>query len=196
MAQSPPQRPNRAGLGGSTAFRGSVLVVVAIVVGVLLMHKGGGGVVAAPAGDRLAATTTTSTVPGGGAPSTTLTSATTPPAGVKVIAANGATVKGLAAKTKATLASAGYTNVSAVSTTSPVTSSLIYFVPGADADARAVAKAAGFSVDRVAALPPAAQVPVSPITGARVIVLLGPDAPGASTATTLATAATTTTVKK
>jgi hypothetical protein len=78
-----------------------------------------------------------------------------------------------------------------------VTSSLIYYVPGADADARAVAKAVGFSVDRVAALPPASQIPVTPITGARVILLLGPDAPGASSApTTLATQATTTTVKK
>jgi hypothetical protein len=96
------------------------------------------------------------------------------------------------------LATVGYTNCSAVSTTSPVTSSLIYYVPGADADARAVAKAAGFSVDRVAPLPAATAVPVSPITGARVILLLGPDAPGAAatTGTTLATQATTTTVKK
>jgi hypothetical protein len=124
---------------------------------------------------------------------------TLPPAAVKVIAANGTTVKGLAAKTKTALAAAGFTNVSALSTSSPVPSSLIYFVPGADADAKAVAKAAGFSDARVAPLPAAAQVPVSPIAGARVIVLLGPDAPGAATtatATTLAPAATTTTAKK
>jgi hypothetical protein len=172
------------------------LVVVAIVVGVFLMNKGGGGSVAPPASDRLAPTTTTSTAPTAATPST-VASATLPPASVKVIAANGTTVKGLAAKTKATLAGAGFTNVAALSTTTPVPSSIVYFVAGADADAKAVAKAAGFSEARVAPLP--AQVPVSPITGARVIVLLGPDAPGAATPgtpTTLAAQATTTTVKK
>jgi hypothetical protein len=174
-----------------------VLVVVAIVVGIFLMNKGGGGAVVASAGDRLPATTTTTSLPPGAVTQTTQTSATLPPASVRIVAANGTTVKGLAAKTKTTLAAAGYTNVAALSTSTPVTSSLIYYVPGADADARAVAKAVGFSVDRVAALPPASQIPVTPITGARVILLLGPDAPGASSApTTLATQATTTTVKK
>ena len=197
MAQSSPQRPNRAGLGGSTAFRGSILVVVALAVGILLMVKGGGGTVAAGPGDQLVATTTTSSIPAGAGPSSTVATTALPPSAVKVIVANGSSVKGLAAKTKTTLAGAGYTNVTATDTTAgaKVTSSLVYFAAGADADAKAVARAAGFSTDRVAPLP-AGQVPVSPIGDARVIVLLGPDAPGAGTATTLAAQATTTTVKK
>jgi hypothetical protein len=177
--------------------------VGAIVVGIFLMVKGGGGSAATPAGDQIAATTTTTSPPAGSAPTSTVSSATLPPAQVKIVAANGSSVKGLAGKTKTQLAAAGYTNVVATDTntgSAPVTSSLIYYIPGAEADAKAVARAAGFSADRVAQLPAATtQVPVSGIAGARVVMLLGPDSPAAGTpasTTTVPRQVTTTTAAK
>ncbi len=204
MAQTQRPRRNNAGVGGSTAVRGGVLVVGAIVVGIFLMVKGGGGTAAAPPGDQIG-TTTTSTPAATTTPSSSTPSATLAPAQVKIIAANGSTVKGLAGKTKTQLAAAGYTNVTATDTTpgsSPVTTSVIYFVAGAEADAKAVARAAGFSADRVTQLPTGAQIPVASVAGARVIMILGPDSPAAAgsptapTSTTAPRQATTTTVKK
>jgi hypothetical protein len=159
-----------------------IVVVVALVVGVLLIVKGGGGgsVVADP-GDAIDATTTTA-AGGGVATSTTqkaTTSTVTPPAQLKVIAANGSDIKGLAAKTKTQLAGAGYTAVTATDATTKASTSIVYFAAGFEADAKAVAAVLGMPPARLGDMP--ALVPVASGGHAKDVIILGPAAPTADT---------------
>jgi hypothetical protein len=159
-----------------------IVVVVALVVGVLLIVKGGGGgsVVADP-GDSIDATTTTA-AGGGGATSTTqkaTTSTVTPPAQLKVIAAKGSKIKGLAGRTKTQLQGAGYTSVVATDATTEASTSIVYFAAGFEADAKAVAAVLGMPPARLGDMP--AQVPVASVGDAKVVIILGPDAPNAVT---------------
>jgi hypothetical protein len=190
MSQASPSRGNRAAPSGSTATRGMIVVVVALVVGVLLIVKGGGGSVVADQGDAIDATTTT-VAGAGGATSTTqkaTTSTVTPPAQLKVIAANGSQIKGLAARTKTQLGNAGYTSVVATDATTQASTSIVYFAAGFEADAKAVAAVLGMPPARLGDMP--AQVPVASVGDAKVVIILGPDAPNAvapgATATTAA----------
>jgi hypothetical protein len=157
-----------------------IVVVVALVVGVLLIVKGGGGAsVVSDSADAIDATTTTA-AGGGGATSTTqkaTTSTVTPPAQLKVIAANGSDIQHLAAKTKTQLAGAGYTAVTATDASSKASTSIVYFAAGFEADAKAVAAVLGMPPARLGPMP--AQVPVASVGDAKVVIILGPDAPNA-----------------
>lgn len=189
MSQATSPRGNRNAPSGTTATRGVVLVLFALIVGILLIVKGGGGaeVVSNP-NDAIDVTTTTRR----GSSTTvkdTTTNTVTPPAQLKIIVANGSGERGLAAKTKDQLAFVGYTGATATDTTkgSSVTTSVVYFAAGLEADAVVVASVIGMPAARVAAMPDPTTVPVSPIGDAQVVMILGPDAPNAAANAALTT---------
>lgn len=178
--------------GPNPALRGVILVVVGVVLGAILLAKGGG---VGFDSDR-----TDVAIGGGSERSTTTTEATTttvaerPPATVKVVVANGSGKSGLAGKTGQFLATSGYTTSSATDALQPAAQTIVYFAPGFEANARAVAQLLGLSADRVQALP--GQVAKEQAADTGMVVLLGQDVPavvaGSTTTTTVAGATTTT----
>jgi hypothetical protein len=186
MTQSSPRGRRQPAPATTTATRGVIVVVVAAFIGFILLLKGGGGAAeGAPTADlpKVTAPPTTATPTTAAPPATAV-----PAAQLKVVVGNGTQTKGLAAKTKTTLNGKGYAAVTTTDT-QPVTTSQVYFVQGAEGDAKAVAAAVGLPAARVAPMP--SQPPVT-LGANKVVVLLGPDAPGA----TPAAAATTTTTAK
>jgi hypothetical protein len=154
---------------------GIVLIAVAVLIGVVLLAKGFSQEeslvsTATPEDDRT--TTTTVDESGGLVEETTTTTATAnPPASVTVLVANGSGKTGVAGTNADKLETAGYTNVD--TTNAPTTTkSMVYFAPGAQADAQAVATVLGLDASAVAALPAAPPVPPA---GATVLVVVGSD---------------------
>jgi hypothetical protein len=152
--------------------RGAALIVVAIVVGLVLLRNGidTGEVVASNGGTSK---TTTTTVKGGG--TTTTTVALKPPAEVKVLVANGSTVNGAAKRVADALKAKGYTTLppASVPKGKEVATTTVYFQPGFQREAAAVAAALGAPpLPAVAPMP--ATPPVAPST-CNVLVILGPD---------------------
>ncbi|HPB44515.1 MAG TPA: LytR C-terminal domain-containing protein [Microthrixaceae bacterium] len=184
MATQQRRRPARAPQTPQNSTQlGVILVVVAVVVALLLFTVGGGSdssdddLTAADQVQQGATTTSTPEVE---------TVTTTPPAALKLVVANGSSVKGRAGATAERFNGLGYA-ASAVDGTSTATT-VIYYVEGMEADGVAVAGVMGFGPDRTA-LMPAAQPLQTPDPAAQVIVLIGPDfdpgtaAWGAATAT-------------
>ena len=203
---------------GGAGARGLLLLAVALLIGVVLLNatdadppgatvsaqgdsdSGDAGDNGDEGGDEGAAETTT-TVP----PTTTLPARA--PAEVKVIVANASEVKGAAGGGRTVLANAKY-NVLAPANAAAAPASSVYFVPGYDRDAAAVAAALQLPANLVKPMP--APLPFD-TKGANVAVVLGADhaakfgtaaattttaAAGATTTTTAAAAATTSTTKK
>ena len=178
---------------GGAAGRGIVLLAVALLIGILLLNAtdaeppgtrvtteppgaagDDGGDAADGAGDGGAAASTT-------LPPTTL--APRAPREVKVIVVNASGVKGAAGKASDMLKPPGY-NVLAPTNASN-SESAVYFTPGYDADAAAVAAVLGFPAPTVKPLPTPPPIPDS--KGAHVVVMVGRDQGsrfGASPATT------------
>jgi hypothetical protein len=169
---------------GSTA-RGVVLLVIALGLGILLLQST----------DRSPTLTTTqsaapTTVTPTTAPAPAVTTSTLPPARdpktVKVLAANGSVVNGLALKTKEKLQAAGYDALSPVTANLKVTATQIYYAPGYQSEGLAVAAVLGVPATVVQPVP--AKVPVANPVGANVLVLAGPDLAqslGSTTTTTI-----------
>lgn len=188
MPESTSSRGKASAPPTTMAVRGVVLVLFALFVGILLVAKGGGGAENLDPNAGIDVTTTTkagATTTTGGATTDTVT----PPPQLKIIVANGSGERGLAKKTKDQLAFVGYSGATATDTTkgSTVNTSVVYFAPGLEGDAVAVAGIIGMPAARVAALPDPTTVPVSPIGDAKVIVILGPDAPNAAANAALTT---------
>ena len=184
MSQS--TRGQRPAPATTTATRGVILVLVAFAVGFMLLWKGGGGNGEGAAENDLPGTTT----PAAETPDTTATPPATavPPAQLVVMVANGSSIRGLAGSTADQLKAAGYANTTATDATQNVTSTLVYFVEGFEGDAQAVSTTMGLPAERgVQAMPGAP--PVASLGEAKVLVVLGPDAPGAGGAATTTTAA-------
>jgi hypothetical protein len=171
--------------GGPTATRGIVIIAVAVVLGLVLLARGGHGSLI----DRAASHGNTSTTVEASTPTVpieTTTSAPPPtnaPASVKVAIFNGTggALPNAAGDSQRKLTPAGYSNVTIADTTATQTSA-IYYAPGAQGDADAIAKALGMSVtpkpsSSAASLPGGS-------TGAQVIVIIGADAAGGATSTT------------
>ncbi|MDP9070329.1 MAG: LytR C-terminal domain-containing protein [Actinomycetota bacterium] len=157
---------------GVAAGRAAALLAVAVVLGVVLLNAADD----VPrqrlsAGDapettvRRAVTTTT-------APTTTTTSPARQPKDVKVISANGTTVRGAAGKVRDMLQEAGY-NVLAPGDAKRADASAVYFTPGYDREAVAVAEVLGLPTSAVKPLPSPA--PVTDLRGANVAVVVGPE---------------------
>lgn len=178
--------------------RGAALVVVAVLIGLFLLREGL---------DTSEAVTTNSSDKGSdssessdssdstdeGDASTTTTVATREPADVPTIVLNDSGVAGAAGSYSDALAAAGYqmTNPDGANADAEgdAATTIVYFAPGFDADAAAVAAVIGLP-DTVTptALP---TTPPGPIAGASVVVVLGTDLasvppPAASTTSTTA----------
>lgn len=193
-----PQRPSAP--APNPASRGLILVAIAVVLGAILLIKGG-GIGFDPSGEELTIDT------GGDTPAAESTTTTTeaapstsvPPASLKVVALNGAGINGYAASAQQYLSVAGYTSTTAATAATQATTTTVYYAPGFEADAFAVAELLGLDAAAVQPLPEgtqlardAADVPAD----ANVVVVLGPDvqnlleSSGATTTTTVAGAAT------
>lgn len=155
---------------------GIILVVVAIVLGVILLVKGGGvgfdddskNVVIGKDDNQQAEETTTTTAP------QSVTSV--PAAELKIAVLNAAGKAGFARLGSNFLSVAGYPSVTAGNAAGQEPTSAVYFAPGFEADAEAVA--AVLSIGEVS------EVPTTPLgktaddvpEGTAVVVVLGPDA--------------------
>jgi len=152
-----------------------IMVVVAVAIGVILLVNGGAvGFdqddtsvdIGSDSGDGATTEETTTTTE---APPSTVA-----PASVVVVAANGANVSGLAGRTTDVLAALGYSNTQAKDATADAAVTAIYFAPGFDANAAAIAQSLGFPTTAVQALP-AQPVATDQPADAGVVVLLGAD---------------------
>jgi hypothetical protein len=197
-----PQRP--ASPAPNPASRGVILVAVAVVLGVILLIKGGG------VGFDTAETDLTIE---SGEEQTTIDEVTTTteaeasptsvaPAALKVVALNGAGINGYAGAAQQFLSVAGYTDTSAATAATQTATTIVYYAPGFDADAAAIASLFGLELSAVQPLPEgtslardAAEFPAD----TNVAVWLGPDVQntvegaGGGTTTTIAGATATTT---
>jgi len=171
-----PRPPRQAPPGPNPASRGLILVVVAVLLGAILLFKGGG------IGSQTDATDVEIGTGGGGettettAPEVTTPSSSVAPAALQVVVLNAAGENGFAAKGAAFLNLAGYPNVGAETAAAPAASTAVYFAPGYEGDAQAIAGL--LSVGTVQPMPdPAtmgkAAADVPPTTN--VVVVLGPD---------------------
>ena len=183
---------------GMAAGRGALLLGVAVVLGIVLLNAVDDTPSArVSTGDDRSTTTvapeeTTTTQ----AATTTTTVAARAPKDVKVLATNGTDVKGAARKATDVLRAAGY-NVLAPVDARRADATSVYFAPGYEREAQAVASALALSPASVKALP--TPPPVADLRGANVLVVVGPDVAGrlvgagtATTTTTRAVAPTTT----
>ncbi|MGQ0832618.1 MAG: LytR C-terminal domain-containing protein [Microthrixaceae bacterium] len=167
--------------------RGAALVVIAVVIGLLLLRNGldTSEVVTASKGNSSGKTN------GSGSDKSTTTT-TTPlraPAKVTVVVLNGTSVGGAAGKYSAALATAGYQMLKAGDAATKIPATQVFYTPGFEREAGAVALAAGAP----ATLTPAA-LPTPPpgeVGAANVVVVIGTDL--ASLTPTTAAGATTTT---
>lgn len=154
--------------------RGAALVVVAVLVGLLLLRNGldTSEVVTSSKGDPSAE--------GGGADEgddgTETTETTVPvrsPAEVSVIVLNGTSVGGAAGKYSTALGSAGYQMLESGNATTKIPATQVFFTPGFEREAAAVAVAAGAP----ATVTPAALPTPAPgeVGAANVVVVIGAD---------------------
>lgn len=188
MATEPRRRTARAPQTAQNSPKlGFILVAAAVLVGVLIFAVGGG--TGDDDGGRTAAdqaqgddTTAESTEP------EVIVPVTQPPASLRLIIANGSGISGRAGDTKGRFDPLGYANSAAVDGNSTETT-FVYFAPGFDADAAAIATLMGLGADRVQAVPQP-QPLKTPDPSAQVIVLLGKDFDPATAPWAAATGAT------
>ena len=169
--------------------RGILLLAVAFFIGIVLLQKvdapARDDTVAAGSSDDTEETTTTTTA----APAiTTTTAALRQPKDVRVLTANGTSTKGAGARIKDKLLAAGYNALAATDTKTPATASAVYFTPGFEREAAAIAQVLGWAPATVQAMPNPA--PVADLKAANVLVVVGPEiaqaAPAGSTTSTTA----------
>ncbi|MEA3076215.1 MAG: LytR cell envelope-related transcriptional attenuator [Actinomycetota bacterium] len=183
-----------------------MLLAIAMVIGIVLLNATDAEPPGAQVTTKAAGSSGKNSGGGGGSSGTTTTVAPTTtlpthaPRDVKVIVANASTVKGAGAKASDALKPPGY-NVLAPANATAVNESAVYFVPGYDRDAAALAAALQFPATAVKPVPN--PPPLADSKGANVVIILGADqaprfASAAATTTTTAkpaTGATTTTAK-
>ena len=147
--------------------RAVILVVVAVVLGVLLLHGITRGTPASSAPSTSAPPTTT-------APTTTTT--TVPHASTTVLVANGTSAANVALHYTAVLQAQKWNMQPATDTTTPVTASNVYYAAGQQNAANEVATELGLKLSAVQPL--TTTVPVSDVSGADVVAVIGPDLAG------------------
>jgi hypothetical protein len=161
--------------------RGIGLIIVAVVLGVVLLKA-----TDSPEPFREEATAGESATNGddggeavddggeAGDDSTTTTVAQARnPAEVTILVANGSGVSGAAGRVAETLKGANYAMKDSTNTTSPAESSFVYFTPGYEADAAAVAARLAPATPAVQAMPD--PVPVRDLAGANILVVVAAD---------------------
>lgn len=162
--------------GGAMA-RGIGLILVAVLLGIVLLNA-----TDSPEPFRAESTasdgggTATGTDPGGtageGDTTTTTAQPARNPAEVAVLVANGSGVSGAAGRIAELLKGSNYVLKDSTNTTSPAESSVVYYEPGYEADARAVA-ALLTPPPGVSAMPD--PKPVRDLAGANVLVVVAAD---------------------
>ena len=182
--------------------RGVFLVVVAFLIGVGLLHSadrsqsiGVTQTSGSPATTAKPKTTTTVAAP----TTTTTTLPLRDPKTVKVLAANGSNTDGIGNKVRLKLQAASYDALAPVTATAKTPTTIVYFNPGFQGEAIALAGLLGVPPASAQAMP--AKPPVPQLGTANIVVFAGDDiVPGltttqSTTATTARAAATTTTVR-
>lgn len=175
---SPSRRDDGAALpsGGTASIRGAALIAVAVLVGVVLLGKGFDSGLLPSTSDTPSEQAANGNDGNGGGDGTTTTSTTAvvhTPAEVRVLVLNGSGLSGVAGTASQSLAAAGYVTLDPDNATATPTT-VVYFVPGFDADAAAAATVLGIPATAVQPLP--TPPPVNP-ADANVIVVLGADSP-------------------
>ena len=150
--------------------RGVALIIAAVLLGVVLLRA-----TDSPTFEAIGSDTTT--VTGSGSTTTTPGSSTTlaaahDPASVTVLVANGAGINGLASKIGDKLKAANYVTAEPGNTKAPADESAVYYTPGYEADANAIA-ALLTPAPKVAPLPE--PPPVDDLKGAQVVVVAAAD---------------------
>jgi hypothetical protein len=185
---------------GGAGARGLALLALALIIGVVLLNATDAdppGTNVSTKGSSSSSSDKGSSGQPAGTTTTTVAPTTTQPAhapkDVKVIVANASTVKGAAGGGRTALLAAQY-NVLAPANSAPVADSAVYFTPGYDRDALAIAGVLQLPATTVKPLPSPAPFDIK---GANVVVVLGADAAPrfgtqAATTTTAAAGATTT----
>ena len=181
--------------------RGAALVVVAVVIGLFLLREGldTSEAVTTNSSDRGSDSSDTSDSSDStdeGGETTTTTTPVRDPADVPTIVLNNSGVAGAAGAYSEVLAASGYqltnpdgANADEASNPGDAATTAVYFAPGFEAEAAAVAVAIGAPDTVVPAELPT--TPPGPIAGASVVVVLGTDLanvppPAAQTTTTTA----------
>ena len=165
------QPEGAGGRGTGAVLRGVLLTALAVAVGIgVLSSISRIHTTTNPTAAVSASSTTTTAAP---APSTTTTTlATHPPASVRVLVANGTCTSGAAGKLATKLRADGYDTLSPTDTSSPAKASAVYYVPGYQGDADALASASGLASSAVQ--PISSSIPVT-VGSAEVVVIIGPD---------------------
>lgn len=173
---------NRSASGAMA--RGVALIVAAVIVGVVLLRSTDGTEAfradtsadeqtdgTQPATGTNTNSTQTTAKPATGGNTTTTAAAAHDPAKVTVLVANGSGVAGAAGKIATTLKGSNFI-AQAANTLAPVSTSVVYFTAGYEADAKAIAALLKPSPG-VAAIPN--PLPVADLAGAHVLVVVAAD---------------------
>jgi hypothetical protein len=170
--ERPPAGPTR----GSSPMRGVVLVAVAVVLGFFVLRAiedtGGGPT---PEEIEAANDTTASSDDAAASTDTTAAPAARPPGEVIVLVVNASGVQGAAAAQAEAIAGGGYQVLPAANAPAEVGATQVFATAGYEADAAALAAAIGAPPESVAPMP---EPPPLDLTGAQVLVVLGPDLAG------------------
>jgi hypothetical protein len=182
---------------GTQTLKGAALLLIAVVIGIILLHTAPANTTTISTGPATPPTThapkpthpheTTTTQ---GASATTAAPQPRPPSQVRVGVANGSGVTGLAARIRAQLNSAGYnTATPPLNSPVPIATTSVYYIPGFQADALAVATGQlSLPASTVKPMPSPTPVPSGQLFGVDVLVVAGADIGGASSSTTEAPA--------
>lgn len=157
-----PQRPTAP--APNPASRGLILVAIAVVLGAILLIKGG-GIGFDTSGTELTVDDASATTAPAGS-TTTTTQATTatsvPPAQLQVVTLNAAGINGYAGQAQQFLSVAGYTSTTAATAANAATTTIVYYAPGFEGDAAAVADLFGLDISSVQPLPEGTQLARDP----------------------------------
>lgn len=161
--------------------RGILLIVVAVALGIVLLQAtdspepfqataDGGGA----GGDRgttpeIDDDTTTTTTP------TTQAPVAHDPSEVTVLVANGSGISGAAGRVADSLKASNYVTAPSVNANTPAETSTVYYAPGYEADAAAVA---GLLTPTPAIEPMPDPLPVDDLSGAQILVVVAADLAG------------------
>jgi hypothetical protein len=154
--------------------RGAALVVIAVVVGLLLLRNGlDTSEVVTSSKDNSAKDSGKDSSKDGSSGSTSTTVAVKSPAEVTVIVLNGTSVSGAAGKYSTAIGSAGYQMLTPGDAPTKIPATQVFFTPGYEREAAAVALAAGApGTVTPAALP---SPPPGDVGAANVVVIIGAD---------------------
>ena len=145
------------------------MVGVAVALGFILLIKGGG----------VGFQTDSQDVKIGEGSNKTTPSTSVAPATLKVVVLNGAGLSGFAAAAANFLGLAGYPNIAAKTAAAQVQTTTVYYAPGYEGDAKAIAKL--LSIGAVKPLPTGTvlgKVATDVPTDTNVVIVLGPDVEG------------------